>query len=310
MAKILVAAEIQDLLDRSILKSHTVEWMDPQQPVPSGDFDAVIPIILRPFGRPELDGLPNLKIVANYGVGYDNLDVTAIRDRGVVVTNTPDVLTNATADLTWTLILAAARRVKEGQHLIEEGWPGWHPMQLLGVELHGATLGILGAGRIGQAVARRALGFGMSILYMDQSPQIQFEAETGATLVELDDLLARSDVVSVHVPLTEETRGLFDAKRLRSMKPGSILVNTARGGVVDEDALVAALDEGPLFAAGLDVFEGEPNVRPALVAHPRAVCLPHLGSATRHTRAAMANLAARNVQAVLRGDPPITPVRG
>jgi glyoxylate reductase len=145
---------------------------------------------------------------------------------------------------------------------------------------------------------------------MDQSPQIQFEAETGATLVELDDLLARSDVVSVHVPLTEETRGLFDAKRLRSMKPGSILVNTARGGVVDEDALVAALDEGPLFAAGLDVFEGEPNVRPALVAHPRAVCLPHLGSATRHTRAAMANLAARNVQAVLRGDPPITPVRG
>jgi glyoxylate reductase len=234
--------------------------------------------------------------------------VAAIRDRGVVVTNTPDVLTNATADLTWTLILAAARRVKEGQRLIEEGWPGWHPMQLLGVELDGATLGILGAGRIGQAVARRAIGFGMSILYMDQAPQTQFEADTGARLVELDELLALSDVVSVHVPLTDETRGLFDAGRLHRMKPGSILVNTARGGIVDEDALVEALDNGPLFAAGLDVFEGEPSVRPAVVAHPRVVCLPHLGSATRHTRSAMANLAARNVRAVLAGDRPLTPV--
>jgi glyoxylate reductase len=143
---------------------------------------------------------------------------------------------------------------------------------------------------------------------MDQFPQTQFEAETGARLVELDELLTRSDVVSVHVPLTAETKGLLNAERLGVMKPGSILVCTARGGIVDEDAMIDALDNGPLFAAGLDVFEGEPNVGPALVAHPRVVCLPHLGSATRHTRAAMANMAARNVQAVLGGDPPITPV--
>lgn len=310
MTTILISAELRDLLDSAILAEHAVEWMEPGTATPTGDHEAIIPLLSRQIGERELDGLPNLKIVANCAVGFDNLDLDAIRRRAIIATNTPDVLTNATADLTWTLILAAARRVKEGQHLIQHGWSGWHPTLLLGLELHGATLGIIGAGRIGRAVAKRGVAFGMSVLYADTARQPDFEAENGARHVTLEELLRGSDVVSVHVPLTEQTKGLLDPDRLRTMKQGSVLVNTARGGIVDEDALVQALENGPLFAAGLDVFEGEPTVRPALVEHPRVVCLPHLGSATAHTRRAMANLAARNVREVLAGKPPVTPVTG
>jgi glyoxylate reductase len=308
MTTILVSAELRDLLDSAILRDHAVAWMEPGTATPTGDHEAIIPLLSRQIGETELEGLPNLRIVANCAVGFDNLDLDAIGRRGIIATNTPDVLTNATADLTWTLILAAARRVKEGQHLVEHGWPGWHPTQLLGVELNGATLGIIGAGRIGRAVAKRGVAFGMSVCYADTAPQPDLERETDARHVTLEELLRVSDVVSVHVPLTEETKGLLDADRLAAMKQGSVLVNTARGGIVDEDALLHALENGPLFAAGLDVFDGEPHIRPALVAHPRVVCLPHLGSATAHTRRAMANLAARNVRDVLVGKPPLTPV--
>jgi glyoxylate reductase len=226
-----------------------------------------------------------------------------------VVTNTPDVLTESTADLTWCLILAAARRSKEGEALVREGrWSGWHPQQLLGLELHGATLGIVGAGRLGQAVGRRAVGFGMRILYHDRSAHTEFERETGAQHVALPSLLAASGVVTVHVPSTPETRGMVDASWLSQMREGALLINTARGNIVDEPALLAALAAGRLAGAGLDVFPNEPTVHPDLAAHPRVITLPHLGSATVVTRRAMADLAVRNALAVLEGRAPITPV--
>ena len=309
MSDILVAAEIRSLLDNGALAPHTIHWLDPANPVPAGDFAALLPLLTRPIGPAELDRLPKLRIVANCGAGVDNLDLDAIAARGIPATNTPDVLTESTADFTWALILAAARRMKEGHRLLEAGeWRGWDPTQLLGMELAGRTLGIVGAGRIGQAVARRAPGFGMSILYYARTRRPEFEADCGATWADLETLLAESDVVSIHVPLSEETRGMFDAARLRAMRPGAILVNTARGGIVNETALLESVDGGRLAGAGLDVFDGEPSVHPRLVDHPRIVCMPHLGSATRDTRRGMANLAAENVVRVLRGEAPLTPV--
>lgn len=308
-AEILIAEELKDLLDLHILTGHDVEWIAAGEPTPSASFRAIIPLLSRTIGAAELDGLPDLVIVANCAVGFDNIDLAAAAMRGVVVTNTPHVLTESTADLTWTLILAAARRVKEGQRLLEEGkWTGWDPMQLLGLELHGRTLGIIGAGQIGRAVGRRALGFGMRILYMDEFSRPEFETETQAQRVDLDTLLSQADVVTIHVPLTPATKGMIGRAQLRLMKQQAVLVNTARGGIVDESALLEALDRGSLMAAGLDVFVGEPAVNPALVRHPWVTTLPHLGSATWDTRRGMANLAARNVQAVLAGDPPLTPV--
>jgi glyoxylate reductase len=229
----------------------------------------------------------------------------------VIVTNTPDVLTDATADLAWYLILAVARRAKEGEALIRaRAWTGWHPQQLLGLELRGATLGIVGAGRIGQAVGHRAVAFGMRIVYVDREERTAFEESTGARRVSLGGLLAQSDVVSLHVPATAETRGMVDEGWFARMRPGSFLINTARGDVVQESALVAALEGGRLGGAGLDVFPREPEVHPALVSHPRVVTLPHLGSATVATRRAMVGLAVRNVREVLAGRPPLTPVPG
>jgi glyoxylate reductase len=306
---ILIAEELKDLLELHVLTGHDVEWIAAGEPTPSGSFRALIPLLSRKIGAAELDGLPKLAIVANCAVGFDNIDLAAAATRGVFVTNTPHVLTESTADLTWTLILAAARRTKEGQRLLEEGeWGGWDPTQLLGLELHGRTVGIIGAGQIGQAVGRRAVGFGMRILYMDEFPRPEFESETRAQRVELHTLLSQADVVTIHVPLTTATEGMIGRAQLLQMKQEAVLVNTARGGIVDESALLEALDGGGLMAAGLDVFVGEPAVNPVLVRHPRVTCLPHLGSATWDTRRAMANLAAQNVQAVLAGEPPLTPV--
>jgi len=248
--------------------------------------------------------------VANYGVGTDNLDIPSIRSRGIDVTNTPDVLTDATADLAIALLLAAARRMREGLDLARSGeWEGWHPTQLLGMGLQGKVLGILGAGRIGVATARRARSFGMEIVYWDRSASVGMEAEAGGRRLEqLDSLLAMSDAVSVHLPLTPETEGLIDAERLTVMKPGSILVNTARGAVLDQVAVADALRSGHLAGAGLDVFEDEPDIPTELRDLPTCFVLPHLGSATREARQAMWALAAANVRAVLAGSEPLTPV--
>jgi glyoxylate reductase len=248
---------------------------------------------------------PDLAVVANYAVGFDNIDVAACSRRGVLVSNTPDVLTEATADMAWALLMAAARRVAEGDRFLRTRQPWiWGPEMLLGQDVHGRTLGVIGFGRIGRAVARRATGFGMRVLYYD--PVAPPPGPTGAEPVSLDELVATADFVSVHVTLSPETHHLIDAARLRQMKPTAVLVNAARGPVVDERALAEALDAGEIFAAGLDVFEHEPAVDPGLLAHPRAVVVPHLGSATVDTRLAMGMLAADNLLAALDGRRPPT----
>ena len=256
-----------------------------------------------------LDAAPGLRIVANLAVGYDNVDVAAATARGVVVTNTPDVLTDATAELTWALILAAARRVGEGERLVRAGeWKGWSPTQLLGVSLTGKTLGIFGMGKIGAAVARSARGFAMPVVYTNRNRNEAVEAEIGARLVDFDELLERSDILTIHAPSTPETRHVIDAAALARMRPGAILVNTARGPLVDETALVDALRTSRLAAAGLDVFEREPELAPGLTELDNVVLLPHLGSATAEARGAMVELCCRNILAVLAGEPPVTPV--
>ena len=246
---------------------------------------------------------PSLRIVANYAVGTNNIDLDACRRRGVAVANTPGVLDEATADLAWALLLAVARRVPEGGHLLASGtWRGWHPQQLLGTSLHGRRFGVVGLGRIGSAAARRARGFGMEVVYHARSRAREAEDALGARRLPLEELLATSDVVSLHVPATPQTRHLIDEAALARMKPDAILVNTARGEVVDEAALVRALSAGRLGGAALDVFEDEPRVRPGLLDLPNVVATPHLGSATVSTRVAMARLAAEAVVAVLAGE--------
>lgn len=252
---------------------------------------------------------PELRVVASYAVGVNNIDLAAARAAGVVVTNTPDVLTEATADLAWSLLLAVARRVVEGDRLVREGrFAGWKPDLLLGTGLQGKTLGVVGLGRIGRAVARRVVAFGMHVRAWSRRPPagpLDFPSELAGSL---DELLSGADVLTLHCPLTAETRGLLDARRLGLLPAGAILLNTSRGEVVDEAALVAALEAGHLGGAGLDVYEREPVIHPGLLGRDDVVLLPHLGSATREARAAMANLAVDNVLAVLAGRPPLTSV--
>jgi glyoxylate reductase len=248
---------------------------------------------------------PSLKVVANYAVGVDNVDVSAATERGIAVANTPGVLTNASAELAIVLMLAAARRVTEADRFVREGrFTGWDPGLLRGMELRGKTIGIVGAGRIGHATAELARGLKMRVVYHHHRPDAAFERDLGATWLSLDELLATADVVSLHVPLRDSTRHLIGAAQLALMKPTAVLVNTARGPIVDEAALVQALRNGTIGAAGLDVYEHEPALAPGLADLPNTVLLPHLGSATVETRAAMANLAATAVVDVLAGRRP------
>jgi len=248
---------------------------------------------------------PGLRVVSNFAVGFDNIDVAACARRGIPVGNTPGVLTETTADLAWALLMAAARRIPEGDRYVRAGkWKTWGPMLLLGPDVHGATIGIVGFGRIGQAVARRARGFELSVLFT--SPRDV--AFPGAARVPLEELLERSDFVSLHVPLTRETEGLLSRERIARLKPGAIVVNTARGPVVDDAALAEALSTGRVAAAGLDVFPDEPRVPAAYLALENVVLTPHLGSGTRETRAAMARRVLEEVVRVARGEPPRYPV--
>jgi glyoxylate reductase len=253
---------------------------------------------------------PDLKVVANVAVGYNNIDVAAARRRGIVITNTPDVLTETTADFAWALLMAAARRVIEADQYARGGqWKAWKWDLLWGFDVHGKTLGVLGFGRIGRAVARRAGGFGMRILYHDaQRPEPAVERELRATFADPDTLLRESDFVTVHTPLMAETRHLVSETALRKMKKTAILINAARGPIVDEAALVRALSEGWIAGAGLDVFEEEPKIHPGLLPLRNVVLAPHIASASNDTRLAMATLAVRNCLAVLEGKPPLTPV--
>lgn len=266
--------------------------------------DALLCLLTDHIDAELLDRAPRLRIVANAAVGFNNIDIAACQERGIVVTNTPNVLTEATADLTWALILCTVRRVPQAERSLREGeFHGWGMWDYLGGDLQGATLGIFGMGRIGRAVARRAAPFGMRVRYTSRSP-----ADVPDERVEWDTLLTTSDVLSLHAPLTPETHHVLDRAALARMKPGSYLINTARGPLVDETALVDALRDGPIAGAGLDVYEREPEIAPGLLELSNVVALPHIGSATPATRNGMAMLAARNVHAVLSGNSAMTPV--
>ncbi len=256
---------------------------------------------------------PSLRIVANFAVGYDNIDVPACARRGVIVTNTPDAVTEGTADMAFALILAAARRLAEADRFVRSGAWVSHgilgPTEFIGRPVAGRTLLIVGAGRIGYATALRSIGWGMRVLYVARSRKHDFESPPlNAARADLDDGLRAADFVSVHTPLTPDTRHLLDARRIALMKPTAVLVNTARGPVIDEAALAIALRNGRIFAAGLDVFEREPGCHPDLAPLPNVVLAPHIGSASVGSREMMTNLCAANVRAVLAGKPPLTPV--
>jgi glyoxylate reductase len=276
--------------------------------VGQSDPDALITLVTDPVTEAVLRAGKRLKIVGQYGVGVDNIDRAAAAARGIVVTNTPNVLTDATADLTIALLLALARRIVEGDRMVREGrFGGWEPDLLLGTDLKGKVFGVLGPGRIGRAVTRRARAFGMTVLACGRSPRDEGDPDDPPR-VSFDDLLRRCDIVSIHLPLNEETRGLFDAERLSKMKPGSLLLNTSRGPIVEERALVGALERGHLAGAGLDVFESEPSVHPGLLASDRVVLMPHAGSATLETRREMARMVVEDVRRVLSGERPVRPV--
>jgi glyoxylate reductase len=274
-----------------------------------GDVDALVCLLTDTIDESVLAQAPRLRVVANVAVGYDNIDVAAATRRKIVVTNTPGVLTETTADFTWALLLAAARRVAEADAYTRAGkFTEWGLLLLLGGDVHGKTLGILGLGRIGQAVARRARGFGMRLVYHDAVRDHAAERDLGVEYVDKERLLAESDFVTLHVNLTAETRHLIGEAELRRMKPTAYLVNAARGPIVDEAALVRALKGGWIAGAGLDVYEEEPRVHPGLLECPTAVLAPHIASASRETRTRMALMAVENCLAVLSGTRPANPV--
>jgi glyoxylate reductase len=321
VARVLVTARVPgDAVVRLRSAGHDVAWRDVDAPMPRDDLlpavaglDALCAMLVDRVDDELLDAAgPQLRVVANVAVGYDNVDVGACRERGVVVTNTPGVLTDATADLAMALVLMSTRGLAAAERRVRPGVPwGWSMTGHLGTGLRGKTLGIVGPGAIGLATARRAKSFGMEVLLSGRSePDPGAVDGLGARVVDLGELLTASDVVSLHCPLTPETHHLVGAAQLAAMKPTAHLVNTSRGPVVDEGALVAALEAGQLAGAGLDVFEDEPRVHPGLLARDDVVLLPHIGSATVETRTAMADLAADNVLAVLAGEEPLTPVRG
>ncbi len=270
------------------------------------DCDGLVTLLTDKIDAELMDAAPRLKVVANYAVGFDNIDVKAATARGIWATNTPGVLTETTADLAFTLLMACARRIAEGRDYAKAGkWRTWGPMLLMGQDIHGATLGIAGMGRIGYAMAQRGKGFGMTILYHDAIRNEKAEKDLGAIYVSMDDLLARSDFLSLHVPLTPETRHLINAESLKRMKPNAVLVNTARGPVVDTTALYEALKAGRIFAAGLDVTDPEPL--PAdnpLYTLDNCLIVPHIASASFETRSRMAEMAAENLLAGLAGRTP------
>ena len=303
MARVLLTRRVPSSVLNLLEAQHSVDVYTGEGAIPRQDLlrrvadaDGLISVLTDRVDEELLDAAPALKVVANIAVGYDNIDVSAASRRGVIVTNTPDVLTNATAEMTWALILGIARRIAEGDRLVRAGgWKGWALDFMLGTELRGKQLGILGRGRIGRAVAAKAPAFGMTTVFAKHD-------------MTLDQLLVTSDVISIHVPGTPETRHIFNQKAFMRMKRSALLINARRGSVIDEEALVWALNERLIAGAALDVYEREPDVHPGLKAFENVILAPHLGSATRETRTAMAELAARNVIAVLDREDPLTAV--
>lgn len=320
MSRVVVTGRIPDAAIEKLRAEHEVDAWSETESISREELlnrvagaDAIVTLLTEKVDAELLDAAgPQLQVAANVAVGYDNVDVAACTERGIVATNTPGVLTEATADIAFSLILMATRRLGEGERLIRSGeaWK-WGMFFLLGSGLQGKTLGVVGMGGIGIATARRARAFGMEIVYQSRSEIDPAIAEDlGARRVDLDELLAVSDVVSVHCPFSPDTHHLFGEAEFAAMKDSAYLVNTARGPIVDEAALAVALRDGVIAGAGLDVYEHEPRVEPELLALDNVVLIPHLGSATVETRTAMAVLAAENALAVLRGDAPPTPIRG
>jgi len=273
------------------------------------DVDAVISLLSDRFDSKIIDEMKECKIISNYAVGYNNIDVEYAKNKGIIVTNTPDVLTDSTADLAITLALACARRIMEGDKLVRsKKFQGWKPRLLLGIELKNKNFGIIGSGRIGTAVALRAKAFGSNIIYYSRSKKAELELKTGAKKVTFNKLLTVSDFISINLPLNEKTYHLLNKERLRLIKRTGILINTARGEIVDEKELINLLKKRKIFAAGFDVYENEPDINPELFNLDNVVLLPHIGSATEDTRNAMAELVAKNVINVLEGKKPLTPV--
>jgi glyoxylate reductase len=271
----------------------------------AADADAILTMLADKVDAEFLNSCEKLKVVANYAVGYNNIDIATATKNNIVVTNTPDVLTDTTADLAWALIMTITRRIVESDSFTRQGrFKGWAPELLCGNDVYGKTLGIVGAGRIGQATAKRAAGFDMNILYYNRSGKKEFESKTGAERVDLKELLKKADIISLHVPLTDDTRYLIDEPELKMMKKNSYLINTARGPVVNETALAKALKNGQIAGAALDVFENEPEVHPELIDLKNVVLTPHIGSATQKTRNTMAEMAAESIITVLSGEKP------
>jgi glyoxylate reductase len=271
--------------------------------------DGLISLLSDKIDKNVIDAMPKCRVIANYAVGYNNIDVEYAKSKGIIVTNTPDVLTESTAEITMALTLACSRRILEGQEMMRNNkFKGWGPKLLLGIELTGKYFGIIGAGRIGTAAAIRAKAFGTKILYCSNHKNEFLESVTGARKVTLSRLLALSDIVSLHLPLTPESFHLLNKQHLNLLKPTAILINTARGEIVDENELIKMLKVNRIFAAGFDVYENEPNINPELLKLNNVVLLPHVGSGTFEARNKMAELAARNVIAVLSGRKAITPV--
>lgn len=313
MSRILITRKIPDLaIDKLRQAFSKVEVFQPDRNMTTDEIisamqscEVLLCMLTNPIGKAIIDSNPKLKGICNYAVGYNNLDVAYAHSKGIIVCNTPDVLTESTADLTWALIMSVSRRIVEGDNLMRKGkFTGWEPMMLLGRDVFGKTLGIIGMGRIGMAVAKRAIGFGMRIVYYKPSgaeANLPFEAD----YMPLSELLKASDIISIHAPLTAETKHLIGERELNMMKQTAVLINTARGPIIDEKALVIALKAGVIYAVGLDVYENEPSIEPELADLPNVVLLPHIGSASIETRTAMAILAAENAIAVLQGmEPP------
>lgn len=317
MPKVLVTRKLPEKGLKRIEQSHDTDvWQHEDGPTKSEivrrgrDCEGLVTLLSDPIDEELIESLPHLRVIAQYAVGYDNIDIEAATRRGIMVTNTPGVLTETTADLTWALILAASRRIVQADKYVRNGkWKvAWGPELMLGEDINGATLGVIGLGRIGHAVAKRAKGFNMRVVYHTRSENTrtkEIQVETGAERVSLDDLFRLSDIITIHVPLTEETHHMIGEEELKKMKRSAVLVNTSRGPIVDEHALYQSLKSGRIFAAGLDVFEEEPiSTENPLLTLSNIVLAPHIGSASTHTRTVMAEMCAENLLVALSGGRP------
>jgi len=310
--KILVTRKLPGNAIELLSKKADIEIWGEDRPIPKENLlrmisgkDSLICLLTDSITKDVMDAAGNgLKIIANYAVGFNNIDIEQARTRDIAVTNTPGVLTDATADIAWALLFSAARRIVEADNYLRKGtWPGWDPNLMLGSDITGSTLGIIGAGRIGTAMAMKSRGFEMKVVYSDEHSNDVLEKNIGAKKLSLDDLLRVSDFISIHVPLTTSTRHLIGKRELNMMNPQAILINTSRGAVIDEAALALALEKGIIRASGLDVYEFEPEINKKLLKLKNAVLLPHIASATTRTRSKMADIAVENILAFMEGRP-------